>query len=71
MISLLYNNNQVMRPMRLSMTAKEKGTDRGGKKKGTEGESLEERGQDEEKCWFEGGQEEMCSGQFFASPEAK
>lgn len=53
------------------MTAKEKGTDRGGKKKGTEGERLEERGQDEEKCWFEGGQEEMCSGQFFAWPEAK
>lgn len=63
--------------MRLSMTVKEKGTDWGGgggeagKKKGTEGERLEERGQDEEKCWFEGGQEEMWAGQFSAWPEAK
>lgn len=61
MISLLYNNNQEMRPMRLS-PVKEKGTDRGDKKKGTEGERLKERGQDEEKCWFEGGQEEMWTG---------
>lgn len=34
-------------------------------------ERLEERGQDEEKCLFEGGQEEMWAVQFSAWPEAK
>lgn len=49
--------------MRLSMTAKMKGTGVGGfKKKGMETERLEERGQDGEKCCFEGGQEEMWAG---------
>lgn len=49
--------------MRLSVTAKVKGTDGGGKKKGTEDER--------EMCWLDGGEGEMWAGQFSALPEAK
>lgn len=45
------------------MTAKVKGTDRGGTKKGTEDER--------EMCWRDGGEEEMRAGQFSALPQAK
>lgn len=62
---MVCNNNQDKQPLKLSLTAEEKGTDwRGRKRTWTEGERQEGRGQDEEKCWFEGVEGEKWVGQL-------